>query len=81
MAYTVIIHLHNEDPIVAEMEELPDSQALSFRCVNPRRKDGKSLNYIDEACTSFIFSWNRVGFIEVMPGDEEEEEIVEFYRD
>ena len=81
MAYTVIIHLQNEDPVVAEMEELPDPQAASFTCVNPRRRDGKSLAYLDESCTSFIFSWNRVNLIEVMTGDEEEEEIVEFYRD
>lgn len=81
MVYTVIIHLQNEDPVVAEMVELPDSQAVSFSCINPRRKDGKPVTYIDETCTSFIFSWNRVSFIEIMPGDEEEEEIVEFYRD
>lgn len=81
MAYTVIVHLLNEDPMVAEMEELPDPQAVSFRCVNPRRKDGKPLTYIDEQCTNFIFSWNRVSFIEVMPSEEEEAEIVEFFRD
>jgi hypothetical protein len=81
VAYTVIIHLQNEDPMVAEMEELPEPHALSFRCINPRRRDGKPLNYIDEQCTSFIFSWNRVSFIEIMSSDEEEEEIVEFFRD
>ena len=81
MAYTVIVHLLNEDPMVAEMEELPDPNAVSFRCVNPRRKDGKALTYIDEQCTHFIFSWNRVSFIEVMPSEEEEAEIVEFFRD
>lgn len=81
MAHTVIIHLQNEDPVMAEMDELPDPQAVSFTCVNPRRRDGKAIAYLDEACTSFIFSWNRVSLIEVMPGDEEEEEIVEFYRD
>ena len=80
MPYTVIVHLQNEDPMVAEMEELPDPHATNFRCVNPRRKDGKPLSYISEECTSFIFSWNRVGFIEVMPS-EDEEEVVEFYRD
>lgn len=81
MAYTVIIHLQNEDPFVAEMEQLPGPQDTSFKCINPRRKDGKALSYIDEQCTSFIFSWNRVTFIEVMAAEEEEKEIVEFFRD
>ena len=81
MSYTVIIHLQNEDPMVAEMEELPEPHAVSFRCVNPRRRDGKPLHYIDPECTSFIFPWTRVSFIEVMPGDEEQEQIVEFFRD
>jgi hypothetical protein len=81
MAYTVIIHLLNEHPVVAEMEELPDPQAVCFRCVNPRQKDGKPLGYIDEDCTSLLFSWQRVSLVEIMPSEDEEEEIVEFFRD
>jgi hypothetical protein len=81
MAYTVIVHLLNEDPMVAEVEELPDPHATNFTCVNPRRKDGKPLPYISPECTQFIFSWNRIGFIEVMPTEEGEEKIVEFFRD
>jgi hypothetical protein len=81
MSYTVIIHLLNEDPIVAEMENLPDPQAVSFSCVNPRRRDGKALHYIDQECTSFIFPWTRVNFVEVMPSEEESQQIVEFFRD
>lgn len=81
MPFTVIVHLLNEDPMVAEMDELPSATATCFTCINPRRKDGKPLNYVSADCDRFIFSWNRVGFIEVMPSEEEEKKIVEFFRD
>jgi hypothetical protein len=81
MAFTVIVHLQNEEPMVAELEELPPSTATCFTCVNPRRRDGKPLSYLSAECTRFVFSWNRVSFIEVMPSEDEEKKIVEFYRD
>jgi len=81
MAFTVIIHLANEDPLVAEMEELPNPGDTNFRCINPRRKDGKPVLYVDQGCTSLIFSWNRVSFMEVMGSEEEEKKVVEFFRE
>ena len=43
MATTVIVHLYNEDPFVAEMEKLPDPTDEFVEVINPRRKDGKDL--------------------------------------
>jgi hypothetical protein len=80
MAVDVIIHLHNEDPIVAELESIPDPTAQCISITNPRRLDGRSLHYVTEGATSFIFPWTRITFIEVM-GEEEETEVVEFFRD
>lgn len=81
MSYTVIVHLISEDPMVAEMDELPGGNATCFTCINPRRKDGKPLSYVSPDCDKFIFSWNRISFIEVMPTEEEQKKIVEFFRD
>jgi len=81
MAYTVIIHLHNEDPIVAEMDELPKPEDSSIIVVNPRKRDGKQVHYIDPEATQVIFPWTRITFIEVFPSEEEEAEIVEFFRE
>ncbi len=76
----VIIHLHNEDPILAEIEEVPDPTHQSVLLYNPRRRDGRSLHYVTEGARAFIFPWSRISFIEIM-GDEEEEEVIEFFRE
>ena len=80
MAVTVIVHFTNEDPLVAEMEELPAPDATTIMVVNPRRRDGKSLYYITEGSVSYIFAMHRISFIEVM-GSAEETEVVEFFRE
>lgn len=80
MALDVIIHLHNEDPILAEIEELPDPTHQSVLVYNPRRRDGRSLHYITEGARAFLFPWTRISFIEIM-GEEEAKEVVEFFRD
>ncbi len=80
MAYTVLIHLANEDPILADLDELPDPQHQTLIINNPRLRDGKDLHYVQPEVQTLIFPWNRVTFIEVMPTDEEEE-VVSFIRD
>lgn len=80
MAYTVLIHLANEDPIVAELDELPQPTDQIVIVDNPRQRDGKDIHYVMPEVQTIIFPWNRITFIEVMP-TEEEEEVVSFIRD
>jgi hypothetical protein len=80
MAVEVIIHLQNEDPILAEMEMLPEPIHQFIEVTNPRRRDGQSLHYVTEGATSFLFPWTRITFIEIM-GEEETTEVIEFFRD
>ncbi|MGQ9599892.1 MAG: hypothetical protein ACUVWZ_10805 [Anaerolineae bacterium] len=80
MAFEVIIHVQNEDPIVADMETLPDPTHYSVIVTNPRRRDGRPLHYITEGASAFIFPWTRINFIEVLEV-EKAEEIVEFFRE
>jgi hypothetical protein len=80
MAHTVIIHMLNEDPIVAEMEELPGPEATSISFTNPRRRDGKALHYLTYGSVAYIFAMHRVNFIEVM-APREETDVIEFFRE
>jgi len=80
MAMEVIIHLANEDPIVAEIEGWPDPTHHTLTFTNPRRRDGRALHYVTEGATSFIFPWERITFVEVME-TLEEKEVVEFFRE
>lgn len=79
--YEVIIHMQNEDPIVAEMEKLPDPTHLNILVTNPRRRDGKPLPYATEGARAFVFPWSRISFVEIMSGEEEEKEVEEFFRE
>lgn len=76
----VIVHLMNEDPILADMETLPDPAHNSIFLTNPRRRDGRSVHYITQGATGFIFPMTRVTFIEIMQ-EEEAKEVVEFFRE
>ncbi len=80
MSLEVIIHLHNEDPILAEIETMPNPSDQSIVITNPRRRDGQSLHYVTEGAAAFIFPWTRISFLEVM-GTEEAKEVVEFFRE
>ena len=80
MTYTLLIHLESADPIVAEVEALPDPQDQVITVNNPRQRDGKELHYVMPEVQTVIFPWTRITFIEVMP-TEEEEEVVGFIRE
>ena len=77
----VIIHLVNEDPIVADMEELPTANATCVFFTNPRKRDGKSVGWSSPGARAFIFPMARVNFIEVVPSKEEESSIVKPWRE
>jgi hypothetical protein len=78
---SVIIHFANEDPVLADMEDMPDPSAIYVTCLNPRRRDGKALHYVDAQAVSFLFPWSRITFIELLPVEGAREEIIEFFRD
>lgn len=80
MAYTLVLHIMNSDPIVGETEELPTSNATLIIVSNVRRMDGKDVHYIAENTTKVIWPVERINFIEIM-GEELEEEIIGFVRE
>jgi hypothetical protein len=80
MPYTVIIHPTGEEPIIGEVEELPQSTDLIITVNSPRRIDGKELHYLAESVLTVIWPINRLNFIEVMP-TKAEEEIIGFVRE
>ena len=77
---TLLIHISNEDPILGEVEKLPEQTDQTILVKNPRRKDGKDLHYLQTNVTEVIWPLSRVAFIEVIPGNEEEQ-IIGFVRD
>jgi len=80
MAQTVILHVQNEDPIIAEMESLPGATDTLITITNPRRRDGKALAHITEGSVAYLYPVSRITFIEVMAPPTEESDIVAFFR-
>jgi hypothetical protein len=80
MAYTVIIHVSNEDAIVGEVDELPSANDTMLKIQNPRRRDGKDLHYLSNDVVTVIWPVSQISFIEVMPS-EGEERIIGFVRE
>jgi hypothetical protein len=80
MAIEVILHILNQDPIVAEIEELPQPEDQIIKVNNPRYKDGRELHFLDHGVTTVLWPINQLTFIEVMTGDSEDE-IIGFVRE
>jgi hypothetical protein len=77
---TVLVHIQSDDPVLGEMDELPNPTDSLVIVKNPRRKDGKDLYYLDANVTTVMWPVIRINFIEVIPGGEEEE-IIGFVRE
>lgn len=77
---TVIVHILNEDPIMGDVDKLPEENDSLLIINNPRKRDGKDLSYIDANVTKVIWPITRINFIEVIPTSEEEE-IITFVRE
>ena len=80
MPINVILHISGEEPIVAEIEEMPTPSDNLLIVNNPRKRDGKDLTYLASDVTIVIWPWDKINFLEVMP-TEAEEEIIGFVRE
>ena len=78
--YVLLVHVLNEDPVLAEVEELPDPKDQFLLVQNPRRRDGKDLHYLQANVSSMILPWHRVAFVEIVPS-EAEEKVFSFVRE
>jgi hypothetical protein len=80
MAYTLIVHLNNEDAVVGEVEELPEPSAQFLIVTSPRLRDGRDVSYLLPETNTVIYPWTRIHSIEILP-TESDEQIVTFIRE
>jgi hypothetical protein len=81
MSFTVILHVLNSEPILAEIDELPAPDDSNITLHNPRHIDGKDLAFIQEQVSTVIWPLAKINFIEILPGKEEDEDIIGFVRE
>ncbi len=77
---SVIVHISNEDPVMGEIDTLPGPGDSLVILKNPRRKDGRDLNYLEANVSIVLYPVVKVNFIEVVSA-EAEEEIITFVRE
>jgi hypothetical protein len=77
---TVIIHIQNEESVMGEVDQLPGSNDNLLMVKNPRRKDGRELDYIEPDTDTVLWPLTRVNIIEVV-GAGEGEKIISFVRE
>ncbi|MEJ5310382.1 MAG: hypothetical protein WHX52_11455 [Anaerolineae bacterium] len=80
MAYTILIHVLNEDAIVGEIDELPEQNAPFLKVSSPRLRDGRDVSYFLPDTNTVLIPWSRIHSIEIMP-TEGEEKLVTFVRE
>lgn len=85
MPYKIILHISNEDPITADMDQLPTSSSTIISFKNPKTRDGKQINWASVGSTSFIMPLHRISFIEIIgeakPTSQPLSNNIEFFRE
>jgi hypothetical protein len=62
----VVIHITNEQPLLADLYEMPTPTDVSLVCTNMRMLDGKKPIFIDHADSVFVFPYLNIRFIEIL---------------
>lgn len=68
MIRNAVIHITNEQPLLADLYEMPTASDASLVCTNIRMLDGKKPIFIDDATSIFVFPYLHIRFIEILPG-------------
>jgi len=80
LTHTLVLHISNTDPVLGETDELPKPTDTMVMLKNPRRLDGKDLHYLSPDVVTVFWPIERLNFIEVVTGTEEET-IIGFIRE
>ena len=80
MTFQIQVHISGDDPVVLDVDELPDMNAQWVVGTNPRRRDQKEVSYILREVNQVMFPITRINFIQILPS-EQEEDIPTFVRE
>jgi hypothetical protein len=68
MIRDVVIHATSEQPLMADLFDLPSAEDAGLLCTNLRMMDGKRPVFIDHIESTFFFPYHVVRFIEIPMG-------------
>ena len=61
----VTIHLNNEQPVLADLFQVPSPLDVAILCTNLRTPDGKRPIFIDQSDSTFLLPLAHIRFIEI----------------
>jgi len=68
MIRNAVIHLHNEQPVLADLYALPAATDVALLCTNLRMHNGKRPVFADHSDSVFLFPLLHIRFVEMVPG-------------
>jgi hypothetical protein len=63
-----VIHVINEQPLMADLFDVPSAADLTLVCTNLRTMNGKRPVFADHLESIFIFPYSHIRFVEIPPG-------------
>ncbi|MEZ0239910.1 MAG: hypothetical protein ACAH65_03850 [Chloroflexota bacterium] len=67
MIRDAVLHLTSEQPMIADLFELPAAADVGLRCTNLRTLDGKRPVFVDDKDAVFFFPYLHIRFVEIPP--------------
>lgn len=68
MIRNVIVHITNEQPLLADLYDMPTPTDVTLVCTNVRMLDGKKPIFIDQSNSAFVFPYLNIRFVEILVG-------------
>ena len=68
MIRNAVIHITNEQPLLADLFETPKAVDQGLLCTNIRTMDGKRPIFIDRSDSVFFFPYLHIRFVEILAG-------------
>jgi hypothetical protein len=62
-----VLHMNNEQPLVADLFDMPEGNIALLRCTNLRMQNGKRPIFADDQNSTFLFPMVHIRFIEILP--------------
>ena len=68
MIRNAVIHVINEQPLLADLFNVPSAEDLTLVCTNLRTMNGKRPLFADHLESIFVFPYTHIRFVEIHPG-------------
>ena len=71
---TLQVHIANGEPIKLDVEEMPNMSDIAIVGSNPRDRQEREVNWIDDGVSTVIIPWSRINYIQILPSEDEQAE-------